>query len=257
MLRRVILHCHGAEYQTFFNRSRGIRRRLIRIFLRLSSSLIVLSDEWARFFREDVMLEKHQLHVMKNPVVLPEISVKHSTSPFILSFSGRIGPRKGTWDLLDAIALLKEKGVANHRLVVTGDGEVAKARRLVSEKGLQEIVEIHGWLSADRFQELRETSSIFILPSYNEGLPMAMIEAMSLGQIPITTPVGGIPDVIEDGSNGLLVEPGDPSSIAAAIEQLITDEDLRERLSEAALATSREHDIGDYVARLSEIYSTP
>ena len=255
MLRRVILHCHGSEYQTFFNNSKGLKRRLIRLFLKLSSSMIVLSHEWSRFFKEDVALGKVPIHVMKNPVLLPEISVKHSTSPVILSFSGRIGSRKGTWDLLDAIALLKEKGVANHRLVVTGDGEIDKARRLVSEKGLQEVVEIHGWLSDDRFQELRETSSIFILPSYNEGLPMAMIEAMSLGQIPITTSVGGIPDVIEDGSNGLLVELGTPSSIAAAIEQLITDEDLRERLSEAALATSREHDVVDYVVRLSDLYS--
>ena len=255
LLRRVILHCHGAEYQTFFNNSKGLKRRLIRLFLRLSSTMIVLSDEWSRFFKEDVALEKVPVHVMKTPVKPPEISPKQSTSPFILSFSGRIGRRKGVWDLLDAIALLKERGVENHRLVVTGDGEVEKAHHLVLEKGLQEIVEIHGWLPLDSFQELREKASIFILPSFDEGLPMAMIEAMSLGQIPITTSVGGIPDVIEDGSNGLLVEPGNPSSIAAAIEQLITDEVLREHLSEAALATSREHDIDDYVVRLSDLYS--
>ena len=255
LLRRVILHCHGAEYQTFFMQSKGLKRWLIQIFLRSSSGIIVLSDEWARFFKEDVMLDKIPLYVMKNPIFIPEISTKQSTTPFILSFSGRIGRRKGFWDILDAIVILKKKGVKNIRLVVTGDGEVDKAHQLVSEKGLQGFVEIHGWMPSDRFQKLRETCSIFLLPSYDEGLPMAMIEAMSLGQIPITTPVGGIPDVIKDGKNGLLVEPGEPSSIAAAIDQLITDENLRNSLSEAALATSREHDIDHYIVRLLELYS--
>jgi glycosyltransferase involved in cell wall biosynthesis len=97
-------------------------------------------------------------------------------------------------------------------------------------------------------------ADVFVLPSYNEGLPMALLEAMSWGLPVITTPVGGIPEVVSNTQNGLLVTPGDIQQLSEAMQSLIKEEKLRLSLGSAARISVAPLDVKDYFGSLKSIY---
>jgi glycosyltransferase involved in cell wall biosynthesis len=100
--------------------------------------------------------------------------------------------------------------------------------------GIEAAVSFPGVVARERLGTLYAESSVFCLPSYREGLPMALLEAMALGLPSITTSVGGIGDVVEHDVSGLLVKPGDVDALAAAIERLASDPELARRLGAGA-----------------------
>src|SRR5690606_10983036 len=126
----------------------------------------------------------------------------------VISSMGRLGSRKGTWDLLEAFKRLAAE-VPNVRLVLGGDGEIDKARRIVARDGLEARVTIAGWLSGAEKLDVFNRTDIYALPSYHEGLPASIVEAMAAGAPIVSTPVGGIPEAVTDAFNGFLVAPGD------------------------------------------------
>ncbi|MFT3968642.1 MAG: glycosyltransferase family 4 protein, partial [Sphingobium sp.] len=115
-------------------------------------------------------------------------------------------------------------------------GEVERARASARSMGIGNVVDLPGWIDGERKQDLLRTSGIYILPSHNEGLPVSLLEAMSHGLAVIGSRVGGIPELIRDGTDGLLVDAGDVAAIADALERLLSDDALRERLGSAARA---------------------
>jgi len=253
----VVLHAHGAEFKKFYGSESGpIRRGFVRSFLNRASALIVLSDSWKEYYLGISSLEEEKIHVLRTPVdsLALENNELDTGGKLLMSSNGRIGKRKGSFDLIDAFARLPKDVLDDSSFVATGDGEVGLLKKRIESMGLSSYASVKSWLPEPEFLELRKRASIFLLPSYDEGLPMAMIEAMALGQVPIVSPVGGIPEVIVDGENGLLVEPGDIHGIAEAITKVVRDDKLRERLAEAALETARFMDIVPYKERLGGIY---
>jgi len=113
------------------------------------------------------------------------------------------------------------------KLYVGGDGEVEKLKKIIAENNLEHIVEYVGWVSGERKVELLKECDVYILPSYNEGLPISILEAMSYGLVVASTNVGGIPEVIENGHNGYLFEAGDKPQIFETLQKIINDDSLR------------------------------
>jgi glycosyltransferase involved in cell wall biosynthesis len=140
-----------------------------------------------------------------------------------------LGKRKGTYDLLEAFESLVKRQ-PNARLVLPGDGEVDEIKALVKEKGLEDVVEVPGWVSGAAQDELWNRTDVYTLPSYNEGLPGSVLEAMSAGLPCVSTPVGGIPEAVLDNQTGYLVDAGDVAGLEKALERLVADEDLRLRM---------------------------
>jgi glycosyltransferase involved in cell wall biosynthesis len=137
--------------------------------------------------------------------------------------------RKGYPLLIQAFANLASR-YPDCRLIFAGSAEVDVARRLCAENGIEDRVDFLGWIKdPQRSRELQQ-ATIFVLPSYQEGLPMGVLEAMAYGLAVVTTPVGGIGDVIQHGVNGLLVPPGDASELTAALADLMDDAELCRRL---------------------------
>ena len=125
-------------------------------------------------------------------------------------------------------------------MVLAGDGEVDAVRLAVAEaSGNGADIRVHDWLGPEERDAVLESASVFLLPSYDEGLPMALLEAMAAGLAPITSAVGAIPEIISDGQNGLLVSPGDVTELSAALTRLVDDADARKRLSTAAQEKAR------------------
>jgi glycosyltransferase involved in cell wall biosynthesis len=153
------------------------------------------------------------VRVIPNGVRIPA-SVVPEAEPAEVLFAGRLSPEKGIEELVAA--------TAGMNLVVAGDGPL---RHLVPN-GL-------GFVPHDELERLYDRAAVVVLPSYREGLPLCVIEAMAHGRPVVATNVGGIPELVEDGVTGLLVEPGDVNGLRAAVERLLADPRLRRRMGRA------------------------
>lgn len=251
----LVLHAHGSEFRAFFDSLPSWGKALIIAAFKQAERFIVLSDSWQEFYTSQVKLRTQRVVVLLNPVQIPaELPSRSVPPPVQFIFLGRIGQRKGAFDLIQAISELPDDIRAKCHVTMAGDGEVDKARQDVAELGISDSVTVFGWVDADKRDELLAASHAFILPSYNEGLPMALLEAMGWGLASIATPVGGIPEILIQEENGLLVEPGDIDDIKRAIARLVKDSALRTTLAENARKSVQPLDILSYKSRLFSIY---
>jgi glycosyltransferase involved in cell wall biosynthesis len=251
----VILHSHSADFHTFYaNLPQVIRVSLSWIF-RKSTRFIVLSHSWKKFYIENLGLAAEQIVVLPNPVTFPTQTLQPvRTGKVSFLFLGKIGERKGAFDLISAFAALPLGHREQAELVIAGDGEGTKARKTIEQLGLTESVTILDWVDERQRDELLARANVFVLPSYNEGLPMAMLEAMGWGLPVITTPVGGIPELISTGENGLLVTPGNIEQLSAAMKSSIESEQLRISLGNAGRESVKPFEVSKYCDRLADIF---
>lgn len=167
---------------------------------------------------------------------------------------GRLGVRKGSYDLVAAVAALPPRVRARMHLTLAGDGEVDGVRAAVAAAGVGDAVTVRGWVDPVGRDLLLAASQVFALPSYDEGLPMALLEAMAAGLAPLTTPVGAIPDAITDGVDGVLVPPGDVPALSAALARLVEDPLLRATISAGARRRAGDFAIAPWHARLATLW---
>lgn len=236
----VVLHCHGAEFVDWYGGLPTPAQRVIAWTFRQADLLAVLGDSWRTRYMS--LLGVKRVVSLGNPIELPA-SVSDAPG-FKIVFLGRFGARKGSADVLNAVAGLSSRV----DLVMAGDGEVAETRALAARLGVQ--AEIHDWLSPAERDRILASAHVFVLPSRDEGLPMAMLESMGHGLVPVVSPVGSIGEVVHDGENGLLVRPGDVPGLTRALESLLADPGLRERLAKAARSTVEPFAIENYIEEL-------
>jgi len=135
--------------------------------------------------------------------------------------------------LIQAIEELVKRGDTRVRLLLVGQGPLeADLRQSAVEYGLCDRVQILGY--SNEVSDLLSAIDIFVLPSLSEGLPLALLEAAAAGRPLIATEVGGVPEIVDDGVNGLLVPPRDPKSLANAVQSLSHDPERRIKMGEAA-----------------------
>jgi glycosyltransferase involved in cell wall biosynthesis len=253
----VVLHTHSADFHVFYSKLPKILKFYLRWVFCKSTRFIVLSDSWKKFYMENLGLRGEQVVVLPNPVKFPgEVPQRINSEKVNFLFLGRIGDRKGAFDLIAAFAALPTEDKQNAQLIMAGDGEGEKARSIVENLNLTENITILDWVNEQERDALLKQADVFILPSYNEGLPMALLEAMSWGLAVITTPVGGIPELVIDHQNGLLVKPGDIQNLSKAIQTLITDQELKQRLGKNARDSVEPFDVRNYLVSLSQVYQS-
>ncbi|UGQ47650.1 glycosyltransferase family 4 protein [Massilia endophytica] len=229
----AILHLHGGEFHLFYEKESGpLKRRLIRFIYDHAAHIIVLSERWRQWVSG--MSRNPNISVIYNPVLLPQPAPDWSQRvPGQTLFFGRLGKGKGVYDLLAAARELKD-GHPGLQLALGGDGEVEQARAAAAELGIGEQTAFLGWVRGEQKLSALRQATIYTLPSYNEGMPMSILEAMAWGLPVLATPVGGIPDAISDGVEGFLVAPGDVGALAQRWAQLLDDPQLAQRMGEAA-----------------------
>jgi glycosyltransferase involved in cell wall biosynthesis len=236
----VVLHCHGAEFVDWYSGLPPLAQRVIAWVFRRADLLAVLGESWrARYMS---LLGVKRVVALGNPIELP--ATVRDEPGFKVVFLGRFGARKGSADVLAAVAGLSSP----IDLVMAGDGEVAETRALAAKLGVD--AEIRDWLSPADRDEVLASAHVFVLPSRDEGLPMAMLESMGHGLVPVVSPVGSIPEVVRDGENGLLVPACDVPGLTRALESLLADPGLRQRLGKAARSTVEPFAIENYIGEL-------
>ena len=251
----VLMHAHGPEFHlTYFGLPKLAQKGLSWVFQRCWG-FIVLSKSWKDFYVLNCGLQEKQVFILPNPVDLSaQVPNRINSTKVSLVFFGRIGQRKGAFDLIRAFAALPAEQKDRSHLILAGDGEIEQGRQLVESLNLKEHITFLGWVNLEQRDALLTKADVFVLPSYNEGLPMALLEAMGWGLPVITTPVGGIPEVVNSGENGLLITPGNIQQLSEALQSLITNETLRLSLGSAARASVAGFDIKNYSTSLINIY---
>jgi glycosyltransferase involved in cell wall biosynthesis len=223
--------------------------------LQQANLLIALSSQWRDFFIRECELAPSQVTVLANPVRVPARCIERPGRTEVQFLHlGRLGRRKGAYDLVAAFAALPEPLRSRARLVLAGDGDVAQVRELATRLGVGERVRVLAWIDPPQRDKLLAESDVFVLPSFAEGVPMSLLEAMAAGLPSITTAVGGIPDVFTDGAEGVLVTPGNQAQLRDAMARFITDEPLRLAAGKRAFERARAFDVHAYARNLAELY---
>jgi len=252
----ILMHAHGPDFREFFGGLPGGLRSVVRRIFARCSALIALSESWGQYYQSELGLAGDRVVVLYNPVKTrgSRRTLVRDDREVRVVFLGQLGRRKGVPTLLAAAASLKGSVEHPWSLTIAGDGDVVGTVALARKLGVHGHTRVPGWIdSATRDALLRE-SDVFVLPSHNEGLPAALLEAMSFGLAVVSTPVGGIPEIVESDVNGLLVAPGDARALAAALQRLIDDEVLRQQLGESARRSVYDLRIEKYWERLRGLY---
>lgn len=253
----LIIHAHGAEFEAFFTNLPKVLKHVIRSIFKKCDAFIVLSKTQQNLYVTNLCLDRNRVFILPNAVCIPkEIpeNTRKSEDRLTLVSIGRVGHRKGTFDLLNAFAQVPIHLRANTQMVIAGDGEIQAGKRIASNLGLSSRVHFGGWINPEKRNHILANADIFILPSYHEAFPMAILEAMAWGLPIITTPVGGISDLVTSNHNGILINPGNINELTAAIVLLLQEDQLRFKMGEAAKYTAESFDINLYSKRLAQLY---
>lgn len=253
--KKIIYHIHGAEFHLFYLKSNKLTQKLVTFFISNCNCVICLSNRWEQFFRDNFALKK--VKILPNIIDYPVIN-KKKTEPLLISFLflGYIGKRKGIFDLLNVIIENKNKYQGRIKLFIGGNGETQYLQDLINENNIENIVEFLGWVNNEKKMELFNTTNIYVLPSYNEGLPISILEAMSYGNAIISTPVGGIPEIVKNKENGLLIAPGDSEQLKLALDFFIENPELIQRYGDTSKKLVRKHLPDSVLQQLITIYKS-
>lgn len=169
---------------------------------------------------------------------------------------GRLCEQKGQSLLIEAASLLAKRG-ADFELVLAGDGEMrGEIENLIAQTGLQARVRITGWISSEQVREEILSSRALVLPSFAEGLPVVIMEAMSLQRPIISTFIAGIPELVVPGKHGWLVPAGDVQALAEAVHScLVAKSETISAMGESArIRVLQRHDADQEAAKLADLF---
>lgn len=229
-----VFQLHSGEFPIFYDQECGrLAKAWVRKTLRGSAAVIALTEQWKHSLG---MIEPlAQIEVIPNPVSVPQqIPEKRAVATTVL-YLGRLSEKKGVFDLIRAVPSVIAK-VPDARFVVAGDEGIDAVRQLAKELGVDSRVETPGWIDGVDKEKAFAQADVLVLPSYFEGLPVCILEAMANGVPIVTTDVGGIPDVVSHDQSALMTQPGDVAGLSLALIELLTNRERRERLRAQAFS---------------------
>ena len=252
MRKRIIIHLHFPDSATIYDRDKTPRYRwcLLR-----ADKVVVLSKSWEELIRKEWKIMNTQVIYNPCPVVIPPPDYDSSVkTPYIL-YAGNLSARKGFADLLKAFARVAND-MPNWKLLFAGNGDVDGGRRLAKEYNIENKVEFLGWISGDEKDYIFRHASVYCLPSYAEGFPMGVLDAWAYHLPVITTPVGGLKEVLQHGQDALIFDPGDVDALSRCLMD-ITDERMRIQLScRARTLSSGLFNVATINHQLAELYAS-
>lgn len=249
---KVVLHHHAAEFEDFYCNCTEKQKEKVRETLTEADVNIVLSKRLVPMIKEKA--PNANVEVLYNAVACGK-SNPYSLNAKNILFLGRLGKRKGTYDLLQAIAIIDKEIPEDVKFYLCGDMGEDLVKQKVTELGLQHRIDHIGWIDGSQKEQIFANTMINCLPSYNEGLPMTILETMAKGIPNISTNIASIPEVIINDENGFLIKPGDVDALSQRLVSLINDPNLRKRFSDNSYNTVKNDFSLDYhIAKLKHIY---
>jgi glycosyltransferase involved in cell wall biosynthesis len=260
---KVVAHLHEGVFDRYYLKSSSLSRRLIGWVMRRADVVIALSNRWRDFLLEEVSPDL-RVEVVPNtvgPMFASAIDQARTARPEnIVLFVGGLARKKGVFDLLSAVPIVVSH-LGDTRFLFAGSAESKNAgeeiERQCEEGKLDGSVEFLGVVTGREKVDLFQGATLFVLPSYADNFPYALLEAMSAGLPVITTPVGAIPEIVEEGKHGFLIEPGDYGALADRIIRLLRDSTLRRKMALANTTLIRDRYLPETASRrFDQIYSS-
>lgn len=250
--RPTIFHLHDGEFPQWYAQRLGPRAQAaVRHVLRAADRVIVLGQVWERELR--AIEPAARIVVLSNPVVIPPDQAQ--PVPGRVLFLARLWPEKGVEELLQATAALLPR-YPLLQLVMAGDGDLAGVERRAQALGLAGHVQLTGWLAGERKSQELRSAAVFALPSWFEGMPVGVLEAMAAGVPVVASEVGGIPEALGPDA-GLLVPVRDATALAQALARVLGDVALAQRMGEAGRRRAAElFSAAHIVQRLGQVYAS-
>lgn len=229
----VVTQFHGGQAEDY-GRGSAFHRVLYRLLIRLSVKILVLGSKTAGWVHE--VCPRADTAIIPNFVTPNGDGENGVESPPAILYVGWLKRRKGVLDLLSALGTLRGEGCVP-RVWIAGDGELVSEQEFIDRIGeLRDSVILLGWKEQPEIAQLMNGAIAVVLPSYSEGLPMVILEAMAAGRAVIATRVGEVGDAIVDGENGILISPGDVEGLANAIREVVTNPAHAREMGKAGLA---------------------
>ncbi|WP_229510484.1 glycosyltransferase family 4 protein [Phocaeicola vulgatus] len=220
--KKTILHIHGGGFKEYY----ATNRQWIANTLNCCDAIITLSESWKSFYQS--ITSDPKIYVLENIIANPNITKFEKSPKCKFLFLGKIDQLKGVYDLIEVLNQNKASLADKVEFHMGGGGEVDKLKDLISKYELESFVFYEGFVSGHKKEMLLNLCDAYILPSYTEGLPVSILEAMSYGKPILATPVGGIPEVVID--NGILFQPGDLSAIYKTVDLIANDASKRRQM---------------------------
>lgn len=257
--KRITLHYLGA-FDQFYEPAGKIHKYLIRRVLKIPDRIMLLSEKVMNLVSSFIATEK--LSVLPSSVNTTRFNVPNREFPAIpgevrILFVGGLDPfRKGVYDLLEATKLILPKAPLV-KLVMTGGSSFDEVESKWKSMDLKNSVEFLGWFDEENLPSLYASCDILALPSYNEGLPYVIIEALSSGLPIVASRVGGIPEVVSNGENGFIIEPGDIDALSRRFLELIRNTELRISMSRNnRVKAVNEYSLQHVLSELNRIFNS-
>ena len=249
-----VVHLHGSEFESWYIELSDTNKKKVRQFLSEVKQVIVLGKKWERIVRN--IEQSTNIVVIPNCINIPGHCVQWNEEKFEFLFLGVLIKRKGIADLLLALKLMKEKRVLNDiSCIIAGTGEQEdELKKLAKEYNVDDVVKFIGWISGVEKKKYLERCQALISPSYNEGLPVSILEACGYGMPIVTTDVGDIGMVVQNEVNGILFNPGDIDALINAMLYVSSKENY-DNLSKASKEIINCFSIDKFYYKLEGVYS--
>lgn len=213
--KSVIWHMHASQFVPFYEKRKD-KKDIVRT-LNIANTLIVLSQYYKDFYKK-IGVDENKIVILNNIIPHPQLENRKCNGGKIhYLFLGEISNRKGVFDLLNSIAEHMDELNGKIEVRIGGNGEIERLNHSINNLSLENIVKFEGWVGGQHKTDLLNWADVYVLPSYNEGLPISILEALSYGCPIISTPVGGIEEVVHNDENGKIVTPGNKNEIYEAI----------------------------------------
>lgn len=248
--KKLIIHQHGGNIKQFYySECSEKRREFIKKVLQKADAFVVVAPYLRDIFKDIVKEEK--IIVLPNAIEIPENVSKEYKEQNLL-FLGRLCKEKGINELLEAVKELKND-FPKLQLYLGGVWVEEELEKKSEE--CKEFVHYLGWIDAKEKKEYLQKCNLFVLPTYFEGLPMSLLEGMAYGCACVATEVGGIPQVMTNRKDGLMIPAKNVKALKDAIRELLGKPDLQKEIGMNARKTvESNYEIGKSVSKLVEIY---
>jgi glycosyltransferase involved in cell wall biosynthesis len=256
--RKVIIFFRGWQ-KSFEARIEGRAGKLFRNVYFRADAMIVLASEFKvilenlgytkKIYVETTVVDDTLVDGMTEETVVSRCGRDIRT--FTVLFLSRVEKYKGIYEAIEAYRILSEKHSMT-RMIVAGEGcELAAVKQYVEQRGVRGV-EFRGQVTGDEKRQIFCEGDVFILPTYSEGMPNAVAEAMAFGIPVVTRPVGGLKDFFEDGTMGFLIQGLKPEEFAESLERLLVDSALRSAIAYKNFSYARQRFLASKVARRIE-----
>lgn len=244
-----ILHIHAGKFLDRLKNQHPLVRKYIVYILNNSAQIVTIAASWEKQY--GLILDQRKITMIYNPCpVWKETLTERKNEHPVFLFAGLMSPAKGVYDLADAAKKLSETDFLQLRMFGRGGNE-----KLIAYIGNTDQIKIFSWADQVTLLSEYDNADVFVLPSYIEGLPMVILEAMGRGLPIIASNVGGIPEIVMDGYNGFLIEPGDIDSLVQKMRLLADDKKLRQTMGHNSWQhVSRNMSLQRISEQLDELY---